>query len=113
MSLRQIKQAARALSLVKLKKLDEWLHAQIRALEETDQRAAERRREVIKERVIDRKTYRRVGVRCGKEGCKCADGELHGHYWYAWWSEGGRTKSQYVGKRLPKSEGEVKQGRRS
>lgn len=40
-------------------------------------------------------------VRCGKKGCRCARGELHGPYWYAYWTEGGKTKSQYVGKEPP------------
>jgi hypothetical protein len=47
------------------------------------------------------KTYRLERVRCGSKKCKCAAGELHGPYWYAYWTEGGRTKSQYVGKKLP------------
>ena len=49
------------------------------------------------------KTYRSEMVRCGKESCKCADGKLHGPYWYVYWSEGGKTRSQCVGKQLPKS----------
>jgi len=43
-------------------------------------------------------TFRQETVRCGKEGCtKCP----HGPYWYAYWREGGRTRSRYVGKELP------------
>ncbi|HET6263195.1 MAG TPA: DUF6788 family protein [Chloroflexia bacterium] len=49
----------------------------------------------------DNKTYRLVPTRCGKPNCKCVGGPAHGPYWYAYWSEGGRTKAQYVGKRLP------------
>jgi hypothetical protein len=37
-------------------------------------------------------------VKCGKSGCKCADGDLHGPYLYRYWSESGTTKSEYVGK---------------
>ena len=38
---------------------------------------------------------RRQWVRCGKEACtKCP----HGPYWYAYWTEGGRRRSRYVGK---------------
>src|ERR1051325_5406987 len=51
------------------------------------------------------KTYRLVLTRCGKPNCKCARGRLHGPYWYAYWSEGGRTRARYVGKRLPAEEG--------
>lgn len=47
------------------------------------------------------KTYRQVLTRCGKPNCKCAGGQRHGPYWYAYWSEGGRTRAQYVGKQPP------------
>lgn len=47
-------------------------------------------------------TYRQQYTRCGKERCrKCKDGAGHGPYWYAYWSEKGRTISKYVGIRLP------------
>jgi hypothetical protein len=43
-------------------------------------------------------------VRCGSEKCKCVSGELHGPYWYAYWSEGGKTRSMYLGKKKPTRE---------
>ena len=43
-------------------------------------------------------TYRQERVRCGKEGC---GGCPHGPYWYAYWREGGRLRSRYIGKHLP------------
>ncbi len=53
----------------------------------------------IQEPPPERKTYRQEYVRCGKERCKrCADGAGHGPYWYAYWSEKGRTKKRYIGK---------------
>lgn len=43
-------------------------------------------------------TYRQEHVRCGKKGCtRCP----HGPYWYAYWREGGRLRSRYIGKTLP------------
>jgi hypothetical protein len=43
-------------------------------------------------------TFRQDMVRCGREGCtQCP----HGPYWYAYWREGGRLRSRYLGKRLP------------
>ena len=43
-------------------------------------------------------TYRLEHVRCGKRGCtRCP----HGPYWYAYWREGGRLRSRYIGKTLP------------
>ncbi len=34
--------------------------------------------------------------RCGKSGCHCAGGTLHGPYWYLRWREDGRQRRQYV-----------------
>jgi len=58
--------------------------------------------EKIKSKMISRGenkisvTYRQEWVRCGKECSKCP----HGPYWYAYWKEGGKTRSKYVGKEL-------------
>ena len=35
-------------------------------------------------------------VKCGKPGCKCARGELHGPYFYLFWRENGRLRKKYV-----------------
>ncbi|MGB8345625.1 MAG: DUF6788 family protein [Ktedonobacteraceae bacterium] len=49
-------------------------------------------------------TYRQQYTRCGKERCrKCKEGNGHGPYWYAYWSENGRTVSKYIGIHLPSS----------
>src|SRR5438093_4062379 len=43
-------------------------------------------------------TYRQEHVRCGRENCtRCP----HGPYWYAYWREGGRLRSRYIGKDQP------------
>jgi hypothetical protein len=41
--------------------------------------------------------YRQQHVRCGKDCAACP----HGPYWYAYWQEGGRARSQYIGRELP------------
>lgn len=47
-------------------------------------------------------SYRLEHVRCGKRGCtRCP----HGPYWYAYWREGGRLRSRYIGKTLPAAQG--------
>ena len=49
-------------------------------------------------------SYRQQYVRCGKEGCRrCPPhGPGHGPYWYGfYWDYRQRTRSFYVGKRLP------------
>ena len=43
-------------------------------------------------------TFRQETVRCGRPNCsRCP----HGPYWYAYWREGGRLRSRYIGKQLP------------
>jgi hypothetical protein len=55
-------------------------------------------------------TYRQEQVRCGRSGCtRCP----HGPYWYAYWREGGRLRSRYIGKRLPEASRLVGRGRTS
>jgi hypothetical protein len=34
--------------------------------------------------------------RCGKQGCRCMTGDLHGPYWSRFWRERGRRRRQYV-----------------
>jgi hypothetical protein len=47
-------------------------------------------------------TFRQEHVKCGRENCtRCP----HGPYWYAYWREGGRLRSRYIGKQLPSSAG--------
>lgn len=47
-------------------------------------------------------TYRQQYTRCGKQRCrKCKEGPGHGPYWYAFYSEGGRTVSKYIGIHAP------------
>ncbi len=46
--------------------------------------------------------YQQEYTKCGKPSCKkCNGGQGHGPYWYAYWSEGGKTRSKYIGKYLP------------
>jgi hypothetical protein len=103
MSLIQIKQAVRLLSLGQLKKLDEWLHELIRNVEEAEraEKSSSRKRAVV-EQTFDGRTYRLESIRCGKEKCKCARGKLHGPYWYSYTRVKDKVKSQYIGKSLPK-----------
>jgi hypothetical protein len=42
-------------------------------------------------------SYRQEHVRCGKDCGACP----HGPYWYAYWREDGRARSQYIGRELP------------
>lgn len=42
--------------------------------------------------------YRQEHVRCGRDGCA---GCPHGPYWYAHWTEDGRTRKRYIGRHLP------------
>lgn len=47
-------------------------------------------------------TYQLQYRKCGKDSCKsCRDSQGHGPYWYAYWREGARLRSGYVGKVHP------------
>ncbi|HEY7985039.1 MAG TPA: hypothetical protein VID73_12765 [Ktedonobacterales bacterium] len=47
-------------------------------------------------------TYQLQYRKCGKARCgTCKDGLGHGPYWYAYWREGPRLRSGYVGKLAP------------
>lgn len=49
-------------------------------------------------------------VTCGKRRCRCMrGGAAHGPYWYEFTWRGGRTRSRYVGKDLPKGRGSRKE----
>lgn len=89
--------------------LDHDLIRRIRALDEYDLRRlmifvrgllVARRNEdfdVDEPRSGGKVTYRQERVRCGRENCgRCP----HGPYWYAYWREGGRLRSRYIGKEL-------------
>ena len=51
-------------------------------------------------RRIGKSCFLLQGVKCGKPGCKCATGALHGPYWYEFWREGGKVRKRYHGKRI-------------
>jgi hypothetical protein len=102
MGLSQIKHAIRLLPLTQLRKLDEWLHELISKAEEANHKERPlARKSSLAEQIIDNKTYRLEGVRCGKENCKCARGKPHGPYWYSYARVKDKVTSRYVGKRLP------------
>ena len=47
-------------------------------------------------------TYQLQYRKCGKARCgTCKEGLGHGPYWYAYWREGTRLRSGYVGKLAP------------
>ncbi len=47
-------------------------------------------------------TYQLQHRKCGKTSCStCREGQGHGPYWYAYWREGSRLRSGYIGKVQP------------
>src|SRR3954453_19393791 len=51
---------------------------------------------------VDHKTCRLRYITCGKVGCRtCTNGPGHGPYWYAYWREGTKIRSLYIGKQRP------------
>lgn len=50
-------------------------------------------------------TYQLQYRKCGKASCStCRDRQGHGPYWYAYWREGSRLRSGYIGKVHPTKE---------
>ncbi len=50
-------------------------------------------------------TYQHQYRKCGKSTCgTCRTGLGHGPYWYAYWREGSRLRSGYIGKVHPDEE---------
>ena len=50
-------------------------------------------------------TYQLQYRKCGKPSCStCRSGQRHGPYWYAYWREGSRLRSGYIGKVHPDEE---------
>jgi hypothetical protein len=88
-----------------LGELTEKQLAELHAIDERLQEVLEERRAgrgsaapMRAEKQIGALTFRYETVRCGKENCsRCP----HGPYWYAYWKEGGRTRSRYIGRTLP------------
>jgi hypothetical protein len=102
MNLRDAKRSLRGLTLDQLRKLDVWLHELVEQtdIEERVHPPSGNKASVKKQ--VRQKTYRLQSVRCGSKRCRCASGYLHGPYWYAYWSKGGKVRSQYIGKKLPR-----------
>ena len=99
-TIKMIHRMIRTLSLEDMHDLANWLQAEIMivSLEDIPVRPG---REVVETRKGGGKTYRLEKIKCGKANCKCASGELHGPYWYAYYRVNGKLKSEYIGKQLP------------
>ena len=49
-------------------------------------------------------TYQLQYRKCGKPTCgTCKSGIGHGPYWYAYWREGSKLRSGYIGKTRPEA----------
>jgi len=87
------------LSYPELVKLDQLIHRLLEDQEVGEPEIKDRPdREVVERNRVGNLTYQLERIRCGKPNCKCTRGALHGPYFYAYWSEGGKTKSMYIGK---------------
>jgi len=104
--------ALRALSLDQLLELSAVVRQLIQNAKENEKRRARLKREIDQKKAHDNKTYRLVSIRCGKENCKCIKGSGHGPYWYAFWSEQGKTRSKYIGKKRPQKAEKISKQRR-
>jgi hypothetical protein len=96
-------------TLVHKMALDRELIRQVRVLDEYDLRrlqiflrgllvSRQGREDDREEPDRGKVTFRQERVRCGRPNCRTCP---HGPYWYAYWREGGRLRSRYIGKELP------------
>ncbi len=88
----RIIEALGTLPLSELHRVDTELHNLINRME------AWQHAEPVETRQAHGITYQLEYIKCGKAGCKCENGQGHGPYWYAYWSSGGKTRKQYIGK---------------
>lgn len=98
----QLQQIILNLSLEKQRSLYQWLGNAIAEAEKqaliNSELPLKPGREVIEQQHIGQEVYQLEKIRCGKPNCKCADGDLHGPYWYGYQRHEGKVRSWYVGK---------------
>lgn len=95
---KKIQERIASLGLGPLRALDQWIHELI-AKREAEWQQILARADSSEDRSI---SYQQEYVKCGKAGCKCASGQRHGPYWYAYWTDAlGKTRKEYIGKNLP------------
>ena len=88
-------------SIKKLEEMKRYIEKRIQELEQEKAPGPVVRagREILKVEMAGKVTYQLERVKCGKPNCqKCP----HGPYWYGYKRVGGKLKSFYVGKELPK-----------
>ena len=96
----RLRQQIQRLSLAEKQALRTWLDEQIAEDEKPPEVTPKKDREVVETKKAGRITYQLELVKCGKSNCRCADGQLHGPYWYGYQKQGQKLKSWYVGKSL-------------
>lgn len=105
----QLQQAILKLDLEQQRSLSQWLTTTIQEQEQSlaklEALPPKPGREVVDKQLVGTVIYQLEAVRCGKPTCKCAKGELHGPYWYAYQRQEGKLKSWYVGKQSPPNNG--------
>lgn len=114
----QLRSKIKRLTLQEKRDLQQWLTSQIE-LEQIDlnegaiadstatetPRISSTNRAIVESCSYEGRTYQLERRRCGKKACKCAGANLgssgHGPYWYSYWKESGKLRTQYIGKRPP------------
>lgn len=84
-----------------LRELDESLHERLTPATSAEPPVSATH-QVVETRRAPSRTLRLELVACGKINCKRCGGKRpeHGPYWYAYWREGKKIRSKYIGKTL-------------
>lgn len=102
MTEQDLQELIQALSLEEKQRLHAWLSQELEreAIPKATEPAAQKNRELLRRKHFGNIIYQLERVKCGKPGCKCTRGQLHGPYWYAYQQQGDKFKSRYIGKVL-------------
>ena len=89
-------------SLPQQRRLLTWLRAEVDAADATIEKSwsPPAAKAAVEQQRRGKSVFLLQGVKCGKAGCKCANGDLHGPYWYEYWREGGKVRKKYHGVKI-------------
>jgi hypothetical protein len=93
---KEISEALEDQDVAVLHEIREYVDRLISDREETSQEENLPAKVALPEERSGSVTYRQEWVYCGKNCNSCP----HGPYWYAYWKEGGRTRTKYIGKKF-------------
>ena len=102
LTLRAAKRLIGRWSLPQQRRLLAWLRAEVEAADVAIEKnwSPPSAGSAVEQQRQGKSVFLLQGVKCGKSGCKCAAGDLHGPYWYEYWREGSKVCKKYHGLKI-------------